>query len=108
MVYLHSTYLWDLVIEVLGTTQRTPKPTQVCMRETDAEIQSTPKIKHVGSESGSIKRRSSSFERTSLWERITVVDCRRQRSCDKDDHQMQKPDEETRVPHPPRCSGLVV
>ena len=39
--------MWDLVIEVLGTTHRIPKPTQACMRETDAEIQSTPKIKHV-------------------------------------------------------------
>ena len=34
--------------------------------------------------------------------------CRRQRSCDKDDHQSQKPDDETRVPHPPSCSGLVL
>ena len=34
--------LWDLVIEVLGTNHRLPKPTQACMRETDAQIQSTP------------------------------------------------------------------
>ena len=39
--------LWDLVIEVLGTTQRIPKPTQACTRETGVEIQSTHKIKHV-------------------------------------------------------------
>ena len=39
--------LWDLVIEVLGTTQRIPKPTQACTPETSVEIQSTPKIKRV-------------------------------------------------------------
>ena len=39
--------LWDSVIEVLGMTRRIPKPTQACTRETDVEIQSTHKIKHV-------------------------------------------------------------
>ena len=62
----------------------------------------------VGSECASIKCRSSSFERISPWERITVVHLRRQRSCDKDDHQRQKPYIETRVPHPASCSGLVI
>ena len=38
---------WDLVIEVLGTTQRVPKPTQACTRETGAALQSTPKIEQV-------------------------------------------------------------
>ena len=31
--------LWDLVIEVLGTTKRIPKPTQACTRETGVETQ---------------------------------------------------------------------
>ena len=39
--------LWNLVIEVLGTTHRIPKPTQACTRETGVEIQSTPKITQV-------------------------------------------------------------
>ena len=39
--------LWDLVIEVLGTTQRIPKPTQACTRETGVKTQITPKIKLV-------------------------------------------------------------
>ena len=39
--------LWDLVIEVLGTTHRILKQTQVCTRLTGAETQSTPKIKQV-------------------------------------------------------------
>ena len=39
--------LWDWVIEVLGTTQRIPKPTQACTRETGVKTQSTPKIKQV-------------------------------------------------------------
>ena len=39
--------LWDLVIEVLGTTHGLPKPTQACMRETDAKIRSTHKIQQV-------------------------------------------------------------
>ena len=39
--------LWDLVIEVLGTTQRIPKPNQACTRETGVKTQSTPKIKQV-------------------------------------------------------------
>ena len=69
--------LWDLVIEVLGTTHRIPKPTQACTRETSVEIQS-------------------------------IVHFRRQRSCDKDDHQTEKSDDETRVPHPPSCFGLVI
>ena len=54
--------LWDLVIEVLRTTHGIPKPTQACTRETDAKIQNTPKDHNVGC----LKRRSSSFERTSL------------------------------------------
>ena len=66
-------------------------------------------LKHTqGSECGSIKCISSSFECTSLWERITVVHFRRQRSCEKDDHQWQKPDDETRIPYSPSCSWLVV
>ena len=44
---LRALDLWDLVIEVLGTTQRIPKPTQACTRETGLEIQSTPNIKQV-------------------------------------------------------------
>ncbi len=39
--------LWHLVVEVLGTTQRIPKPTQACTRETGVEIQSRPIIKRV-------------------------------------------------------------
>ena len=39
--------LWDLVIEMLRTTPKLPKPTQACMRETDAKIQSTPKDQNV-------------------------------------------------------------
>ena len=39
--------LWDLVIEVLRTTQRIPKPTQACTRETGVLSQITPKIEHV-------------------------------------------------------------
>ena len=39
--------LWDLVIEVLGTTQRKPKPTQACTRETSAKTQIAPKIEQV-------------------------------------------------------------
>ena len=39
--------LWDLVIEVLGTTQGISKPTQACTRETGVMTQSTPKIKQM-------------------------------------------------------------
>ena len=39
--------LWDLVIEVLRTTQRIPKPTQACTRETGVETRITPKIEQV-------------------------------------------------------------
>ena len=39
--------LWDLDIEVLGTTPRIPKHTQACTRETGVEIQSTHKILQV-------------------------------------------------------------
>ena len=101
--------LWDLVIGVLGTTQRTPKPTQVCMRETDAEIQSTPKIKHVLDQNVDLSNVDQVPSNAHPSEkRIADVHFRRQRSCDKDDHQRQKPDEETRVPRPPSCSGLVI
>ena len=39
--------LWDLVIEVLRTIQRIPKPTQACTRETSVRTQITPKIQKV-------------------------------------------------------------
>ena len=39
---------------------------------------------------------------------LRIVHFRRQRSCHKDDHQRQKSDDETRVPHPPSSSGLVI
>ena len=39
--------LWDLVIEVLGTIQRIPKPTQACTREAGVKTQTTPKIQQV-------------------------------------------------------------
>ena len=39
--------IWDLVIEVLGMTQRIPKPTQACTRKTGAKTQITPKIEQV-------------------------------------------------------------
>ena len=38
---------WDLVIEVLGTTQRVPKPTQAYTRETGVKTQITQKIEQV-------------------------------------------------------------
>ena len=38
---------WDLVIEVLGTTQRIPKPTQACTRETGVKTHITSKIERV-------------------------------------------------------------
>ena len=39
--------LWDLVIEVLGTTHKSPKSSQASTRETDAKIQNTPKNRNV-------------------------------------------------------------
>ena len=39
--------LWDLVIEVLRTTQRIPKPTQACTQEKGVKTQITPKIEQV-------------------------------------------------------------
>ena len=39
--------LWDLVIEVLRITQRIPKATQACTRETCVETHITPKIEQV-------------------------------------------------------------
>ena len=39
--------LWDLVIEVLRTTQGISKPTQACTRETGASPKNTPKIGQV-------------------------------------------------------------
>ena len=39
--------LWDLVIEVLGMTQRIPKPTQTCTRETGVKTEIKPKIEQV-------------------------------------------------------------
>ena len=64
---LRALDLWDLVIEVLGTTRRIPKPTQPSTRETGIKTQITPKIKQVLDQNcGSVECRSSSFERTSL------------------------------------------
>ena len=37
----------DLVIEVLEITQRIPKPTDACTRETGVKTQITPKIEQV-------------------------------------------------------------
>ena len=45
--WLFALDLWDLVVEVMGTTQRRPEQTQACTRETGAETQSTPKIMQV-------------------------------------------------------------
>ena len=39
--------LWDMVIEVMGTTPRIPKHTQACTRRTGAKTQSTTKIRQV-------------------------------------------------------------
>ena len=44
---LLSLDLWDLVIEVLRTTQGIPKPNQVSTRETGLVPPSTPKIQQV-------------------------------------------------------------
>ena len=49
--------LWDLSVEVLGTTPRIPKHTQACTRETGLEIQSTQDFTSVGSQRGPIKQR---------------------------------------------------
>ena len=78
------------------------KPKQA-QKKNSAKLQNTSKIKQVFDQEC-----ASSFERTSLWEGITVVHLRRERSCDKDDHQRLRSDDETRVPHPPSCSGLVI
>ena len=42
-VYGRFTF-WDLVIELLGMTQRIPKPTQACTREPGVKTQITPEI----------------------------------------------------------------
>ena len=47
MYGLLALHLWDLVIEVMGTTPRIPKHTQACTRGTGAKIQSTTKIRQV-------------------------------------------------------------
>ena len=46
--------LSDLVIEVLGVTQRTSKPTQACTRETSVKTQITPKIEQVLDQNGDL------------------------------------------------------
>ena len=98
-----------LALDLWGTTPRIPTRTRACTWETGAKTQSTPKTKQVSDQNVDLSHhRSSSFERTSLRERITVVHFRRQRSCDKDAHQRQKSDDETCVSHPLSCSGLVV
>ena len=42
----------------------------------------------------------------SMWSSVVYI--RRQRICDEDDHQRQKEDDETCVPHPQSCVRLVV
>ena len=56
----------------------------------------------------SVKHWSGSFERTSCWKEITVVHLRRQRSCDKDDHQGMKSHDEACVMNSQSCIRLVV
>ena len=85
--------LWDLVIEILGTTTKLPKSIQACMRETDANIHNTPKDHNM--DLSNVDQVHSNAHRS---KKITVVHFRRQRSCDKDDHQRQKPDDETCIP----------
>ena len=47
MHFWKQEFTWDLVIEVLRMTQRIPKTTQACTRETGVETQITPKIEQV-------------------------------------------------------------
>ena len=59
----------DLVIEVLGIARVIPKQSpSEHTRNRCSTPKHTPDYTRVGSECGSIERRSSSFERTSLWE----------------------------------------
>ena len=96
--------LWDLVIEVPRTT---PKITKTNPSEHTGNRCTNPKHTQ-GSECESIERRSSFFERTSLWEGITVVHLWVKRSCGQNDHQRAKSNDEKCIPQPPSCSGLVV
>ena len=92
--------LWDLVIEVPRTTHGAAKLTQASTRETCAALQSTPTITQVLDQNVDL----SNVDQVPLNAHLSQKESqlyifRRQRSCDKDDHQRQKPDDETRVPH---------
>ena len=97
--------LWDLVIEVLGTTPRRPKQTQACTRENGAAPQSTPKIEHLLDQNVDLSNIDQVPSNAHLSEKESQL------YIFEDNEAVIKmiiKGRETRVPHPPSYSGLVI
>ena len=101
--------LWDLVIEVLGKTQRIPKPTQARTRETVVEIQRTPKIIQVLDQNVDLSNVDQVPSNAHLSEKESQLYIfEDNEAVIKMIIKRQKSDDETSVPHPPSCSALVL
>ena len=100
--------LWDLVIEVLRTTQRIPKPTQACTRETSVKTRITPKIEQVLARNVDLSNIDQVLANAHLSEKESKLYIFEDNDAViKKGHQRQKSDDETCFPHPPSCPGLV-
>ena len=101
--------LWDLAIEVLGTNHGIPKPPQACTRETGVETQITPKIGQVLDQNVDLSNIDQVPSNAHLSEKESQLHIfGDNEAVIKMVIKRQKSDDETRVPHPLSCSGLVV
>ena len=88
-----------MVIDVFRKNQGIPKPIQAITRETGVAPQSTPKIKQVLEDNVDLSNIDKVLANAHLSEK---------ESRDRDDHQRQKPGNETCIPHPPGFARLAV
>ena len=96
--------LWDLVIEVLGTTPKFQKSTQACMRETDATIQSTLKDQNV--DLSNVGQVPSSAHISEIGSQLYIFEDNE--AVIKMITQSKSPTMRHVSPHSPSCSGLVI
>ena len=97
------------IISLDAATQGIPKPTQASTRETVAVHQSTPKIKQVSDQNvdlSNVDQVPSSAHPSEKESQLCIFEDNE--AVIKMIIQRQKPDDETRVPHPPNCARLVI
>ena len=102
------TFIVCLMLEVLRTTQGTPKPTQASTQETGAVLQSTPKIKEVLDQNVNLSNVDQVPANAHLTEKESQLYIFEDNEAVIKIIIKGRSPKMRRVPHPPSCARLII